>query len=188
MLIFPSQRNYSLSSGFSVERLRQVLLSYDIAGKFWDLTVNIRFTEQGDFGFPPLKYQPSPPFSQIPREQVYVIGRISDAPVGNSNSSFSCYYSRYNVVSPKCYSQIFKERENRMHRKEVVLAIVFLICFSVLIFNVKLRRHFVDAGHDFSHRQSLFLVSLQSFSVCPARMVKLCSTIDNIQEHLMQID
>ena len=26
MLIFPSQRNFSLSSGFSVERLRQVLL------------------------------------------------------------------------------------------------------------------------------------------------------------------
>ena len=26
MLIFPSQRNYSLPSGFSVERLRQVLL------------------------------------------------------------------------------------------------------------------------------------------------------------------
>ena len=27
MLIFPSQRNFSLSSGFSVERLRQVLLA-----------------------------------------------------------------------------------------------------------------------------------------------------------------
>ena len=28
MLIFPSQSNFSLSSGFSVERLRQVLLCY----------------------------------------------------------------------------------------------------------------------------------------------------------------
>lgn len=75
-----------------------------------------------------------------------------------------------------------------MHRKEDVLAIVFLLCFSVLIFCVKLRRHFLVVGHDYSHRQSLFLVILQSFSVCPARIVKLCSTLDNIQEHLMQID
>ena len=161
------------------------MASYDIAGKFWDLTEH---PLQKNFSFPPLKYQSCSSFSQIPREQGYVIGCNSDAPVVNRDSSFSCYYSMYNVVSPKFYSQIFKERANGMHRKKDVLAIVFLLCFSVLIFYVKLRRHFLDAGHDYSHRQSLFLVILQSFSVSPARIVKVCSTIDNIQEHLMQID
>ena len=41
MLIFPSQRNYSLSSGFSVERLRQVLL-FSMETPYWSASEGLQ--------------------------------------------------------------------------------------------------------------------------------------------------
>ena len=145
------------------------LASYDIAGKFWDLAEH---PLHQDFCFRPWNISHLPPSAK------------SQGSYGCERRFFSCYHdSRNNFVSPKFYSQILKERANGIHQKEDVLAIVFLNMPSVLIFYVKLCRHFLDAGHN-SVASSC---ELAEFLRLP-RIVKLCSTIADIQEHLRQTD